>query len=84
MERDPPEKGLVALETGAFDVVGADWQRRLDKIFLDNLGKFRKYNGKSVQDLMRALRNKVIFTPPINPQLPLTRLTRYIRFPLYV
>lgn len=59
MERDPPEKGLVALETGAYDVVGIDWQRRLDKIFLDNLGKFRKYNGKSVQDLLRALRNKV-------------------------
>ena len=59
MERDPPEKGLIELETGAFDVVGADWQRRLDKTFLDNLGKFRKYNGKSVQDLMRALRNKV-------------------------
>lgn len=59
MERDPPEKGLVALETGAFDVVGVDWHRRLDKIFIDNLGKFRKYNGKSVQDLLRALRNKV-------------------------
>jgi serine/threonine-protein kinase/endoribonuclease IRE1 len=59
MERDPPDKGLVALETGAFDVVGADWQRRLDKVFLDNLGRFRKYNGKSVQDLMRAMRNKV-------------------------
>lgn len=59
MERDPPEKGLIALETGAFGIVGTDWQRRLDKIFLDNLGRFRKYNGKSVQDLMRALRNKV-------------------------
>jgi hypothetical protein len=23
------------------------------------LGKYRKYDGKSVQDLMRALRNKV-------------------------
>lgn len=59
MERDPPEAGLVSLETGAFNVVGPDWHRRLDKIFIDNLGKFRKYNGKSVQDLLRALRNKV-------------------------
>ncbi|KAF8314488.1 hypothetical protein DL93DRAFT_2149101 [Clavulina sp. PMI_390] len=58
MERDPPERGLIALETGAYDVVGVDWQRRVDKIFLDNLGKFRKYNGKSIQDLMRAMRNK--------------------------
>ncbi|KAF8607337.1 hypothetical protein BDV93DRAFT_603948 [Ceratobasidium sp. AG-I] len=58
MERDPREPGLVALETGAFDIIGADWQRKLDKMFIDNLGKFRKYDVKSVQDLLRALRNK--------------------------
>jgi serine/threonine-protein kinase/endoribonuclease IRE1 len=59
MERDPPERGLVLLEIGAHDVAGVDWHKRLDKILIDNLGKFRKYNGKSVQDLLRALRNKV-------------------------
>lgn len=59
MARDPPESGLVALETGAFDVVGADWHKRMDKLFIENLGKYRKYQGGSVQDLMRALRNKV-------------------------
>jgi serine/threonine-protein kinase/endoribonuclease IRE1 len=59
MWRDPPEPGLISLETGAYDVVGVDWLRRLDKTLIDNLGKFRKYNGKSVQDLLRALRNKV-------------------------
>ena len=31
----------------------------LDKFFIENLGKYRKYDGRSVQDLMRALRNKV-------------------------
>lgn len=61
MERDPREPGLVALETGAYDIIGADWQRKLDKMFIDNLGKFRKYDVKSVQDLLRALRNKVGF-----------------------
>jgi len=30
----------------------------LDRIVNENLGKYRKYDGKSVQDLMRALRNK--------------------------
>lgn len=59
MCRDPRDADLVELEKNAFHVVGNDWQSRLDKIFLDNLGKFRKYDGKSVQDLMRALRNKV-------------------------
>lgn len=59
MCRDPREPDLIELEKNASHVVGNDWQSRLDKIFLDNLGKFRKYDGKSVQDLMRALRNKV-------------------------
>ncbi|KAH7882970.1 hypothetical protein F5I97DRAFT_1900991 [Phlebopus sp. FC_14] len=58
MCRDPRDQNLVLLETGAFDVVGADWHSRLDKVFIENLGKFRKYDGKSVQDLLRALRNK--------------------------
>ena len=59
MEREPREAGLIALETGAVKVVGPDWHRRMDKVFIENLGKYRKYDGASVQDLLRALRNKV-------------------------
>lgn len=59
MCRDPRDHSLVVLETGAFDIVGHDWHARLDKVFIENLGKFRKYDGKSVQDLLRAFRNKV-------------------------
>ncbi|KAG8688345.1 bifunctional endoribonuclease/protein kinase ire1, partial [Ceratobasidium sp. 394] len=58
MERGPREPGLVALETRAVEIVGMDWQCRLDVVFVDNLGKFRKYDVRSVQDLLRALRNK--------------------------
>ncbi|OCH94596.1 hypothetical protein OBBRIDRAFT_747261 [Obba rivulosa] len=58
MCRDPRDANLVLLETDAFSVVGNDWHARLDKLFIENLGKFRKYDGKSVQDLLRALRNK--------------------------
>lgn len=58
MCRDPRDQNLVILETGAFDVLGQDWHARLDKVFIENLGKYRKYDGKSVQDLLRALRNK--------------------------
>lgn len=64
MERDPREPPLIALEMGAFDIVGIDWHKRLDKVFVENLGKFRKYDGRSVQDLLRAFRNKV------SPNLP--------------
>lgn len=59
MCRDPRDPNLIVLETDAFAIVGHDWHSRLDKIFLENLGKFRKYDGRSVQDLLRALRNKV-------------------------
>uniref|UniRef100_A0A8H7XUV1 non-specific serine/threonine protein kinase n=1 Tax=Psilocybe cubensis TaxID=181762 RepID=A0A8H7XUV1_PSICU len=58
MCRDPKDQHLLTLETGAQSVVGNDWHSRLDKIFIDNLGKYRKYDGRSVQDLLRALRNK--------------------------
>jgi hypothetical protein len=68
MCRDPRDHNLVVLETGAFAIVGNDWHARLDKVFNENLGKFRKYDGKSVQDLLRALRNKVsLFVPSIHP-----------------
>jgi serine/threonine-protein kinase/endoribonuclease IRE1 len=59
MCRDPRDQNLLVLETNAFDIVGHDWHTRLDKVLIENLGKFRKYDGKSVQDLLRALRNKV-------------------------
>ncbi|KIK99548.1 hypothetical protein PAXRUDRAFT_822623 [Paxillus rubicundulus Ve08.2h10] len=58
MCRDPRDQNLIVLETNAFDIVGHDWHTKLDKVFIENLGKFRKYDGKSVQDLLRALRNK--------------------------
>ncbi|KAG6813082.1 hypothetical protein H0H92_014141 [Tricholoma furcatifolium] len=58
MCRDPRDPDLVVLEEGAFAIVGNDWHSRLDRNFIDNLGKFRKYDGRSVQDLLRALRNK--------------------------
>ncbi|WFD29116.1 non-specific serine/threonine protein kinase [Malassezia sp. CBS 17886] len=58
LERDPPAAALVLLEKNAERVVGTDWRRRFDRPFLDDLGKFRKYDPGSVQDLLRAIRNK--------------------------
>ncbi|WWC69578.1 uncharacterized protein I206_103521 [Kwoniella pini CBS 10737] len=58
MENDPPEPTLITLETNANDVVGKDWYSKLDKTFTNNLGKYRKYKGNSVRDLLRAMRNK--------------------------
>ena len=59
MCRDPKDPVLLVLERDAQSVVGHDWHVRLDRVFVENLGKYRKYDGRSVQDLLRALRNKV-------------------------
>ncbi|KAJ3820981.1 hypothetical protein F5880DRAFT_1486977 [Lentinula raphanica] len=58
MCRDPRDAHLIELEKDALEIIGSDWHSRVDKVFIENLGKFRKYDGKSVQDLLRALRNK--------------------------
>lgn len=51
---------LHRLESRAKEVTaGGDWTKKVDKAFMDDLGKWRKYHGHSVRDLLRALRNKV-------------------------
>ena len=50
---------LLTLEENSQAIVGKSWLLSLDKLFLQNLGKFRKYDGHSLQDLLRAMRNKV-------------------------
>jgi hypothetical protein len=51
---------LKALERKAAKVLGGtDWYSRLDPGLIETLGKYRRYDGASVQDLMRVIRNKV-------------------------
>ncbi|KAF3916533.1 Endoribonuclease [Dactylellina cionopaga] len=57
-ERDPPSPLLQRLESFAKPTFGVDWYKKLDKCFIDNLGKHRKYQGDRMLDLLRALRNK--------------------------
>jgi serine/threonine-protein kinase/endoribonuclease IRE1 len=57
-QRDPPSPLLQSLEKDAKEIVGYDWYRRIDRVVVNDLGKFRKYDGKRVRDLLRALRNK--------------------------
>ncbi|PLW29576.1 hypothetical protein PCASD_20472 [Puccinia coronata f. sp. avenae] len=35
-----------------------DWYKAIDRALLDNLGKYRKYDGGSIRDLLRVMRNK--------------------------
>jgi len=50
---------LIRLERDAWSVVGDDWYQMLDTTLVENFGKYRKYDGRSVRDLLRVLRNKV-------------------------
>ncbi|VVT54045.1 uncharacterized protein SAPINGB_P003879 [Magnusiomyces paraingens] len=56
--RDPASALLVEVERDAARVVGRDWHARLGTDFVENLGKYRKYHGDRVSDLLRAMRNK--------------------------
>ena len=50
---------LIRLERDAKRVFQHDWRQSLYSKFVEDLRKNRKYDGDSVRDLMRALRNKV-------------------------
>lgn len=51
---------LKLLENRLDEIVGSrcDFLSKLDKVFVDSLGKQRKYSGNRVLDLLRAFRNK--------------------------
>jgi serine/threonine-protein kinase/endoribonuclease IRE1 len=57
-KRDPPSLLLQKLEAHADRVHQGDWHRKMSAEFLENLGKYRKYNTEKLMDLLRAIRNK--------------------------
>ncbi|EPX74891.1 IRE protein kinase Ire1 [Schizosaccharomyces octosporus yFS286] len=57
-ERDPPSPLLQCLENNAILVVGKDWMTELHSSLVDNLGRYRKYDGSKILDILRVLRNK--------------------------
>ena len=63
LRHNPEDLSLAMLERNAKNIIGPDWSGLLDKIFLESLGKFRKYDGRLVQDLLRVVRNKVRAQP---------------------
>ena len=51
---------VLNLEQGGVEVVLGDWKFHMHPIIAEDLRRFRDYKGRSVRDLLRALRNKVI------------------------
>lgn len=46
------------MEIGSDLIIKDDWKKHITKELQEDLRKFRTYNGKSVRDLLRAMRNK--------------------------
>ncbi|RUP45674.1 hypothetical protein BC936DRAFT_147871 [Jimgerdemannia flammicorona] len=57
-DRDPPSPLIQRLEHNNHEIIGPDWYKRIDRVLVLDLRKFRKYDGMKVRDLLRALRNK--------------------------
>ncbi|KAF2657371.1 kinase-like protein [Lophiostoma macrostomum CBS 122681] len=58
--RDPPSDHLCTLERYSWEVLDKkrDFLSKLDRAFINSLGKQRKYTGDRMLDLLRAMRNK--------------------------
>lgn len=53
---------LKTLEKNSKYITREDWNLHLDESITSDLRKYRAYQGSSVRDLLRALRNKVCVT----------------------
>ncbi|XP_053654534.1 serine/threonine-protein kinase/endoribonuclease IRE1 isoform X2 [Cherax quadricarinatus] len=49
---------VMNLERGGVDIVHGNWRHHMHPIVAEDLRRFRDYKGRSVRDLLRALRNK--------------------------
>ncbi|OAA60869.1 serine/threonine-protein kinase [Cordyceps fumosorosea ARSEF 2679] len=70
--RDPPSPALQELERHAPEVLRGDFLRVLPPLFVESLGKQRKYTGSRLLDLLRAMRNKRNHYEDMSPALQRT------------
>ncbi|CAH8342525.1 unnamed protein product [Eruca vesicaria subsp. sativa] len=57
--REEGSQLLAALESTAAVTLNGRWDEKLDSIFLDNIGRYRRYKFDSIRDLLRVIRNKL-------------------------
>lgn len=57
--REEGSQLLAALESTAAVTLNGRWDEKLDSIFLDNIGRYRRYRFDSIRDLLRVIRNKL-------------------------
>ena len=60
MSRDAIDPNRCALEKGGHEVLEPDRYSRLDELFIEHLDASRKCDGKSVRDVINALRIRYV------------------------
>ncbi|CAA3022887.1 serine threonine- kinase endoribonuclease IRE1a isoform X2 [Olea europaea subsp. europaea] len=59
-DRDSDSELLKALESiGKVAFGGGKWDEKMDIIFINDIGRYRRYKFDSVRDLLRVIRNKL-------------------------
>ena len=57
--RDPPSPLLLKFNAVSPNIISnGDWMKNFDTIYIENLGKYRKYQKDKIIDLLRTFRNK--------------------------
>ncbi|XP_010548202.1 PREDICTED: serine/threonine-protein kinase/endoribonuclease IRE1a [Tarenaya hassleriana] len=57
--REVDSEILKALENTAPVALGGKWDEKLEPVFIDNIGRYRRYKYDSIRDLLRVIRNKL-------------------------
>jgi serine/threonine-protein kinase/endoribonuclease IRE1 len=70
-DREPGERILLkTLERASkFAISNSDWRTKIDPAMLENLEKYRKYDGRSLRDLLRVIRNKSAHFRELPPRI---------------
>ncbi len=70
-DREPGERILLkTLERASkFGISNTDWRTKIDPAMLENLEKYRKYDGRSLRDLLRVIRNKSAHFRELPPRI---------------
>ncbi|XP_011069338.1 serine/threonine-protein kinase/endoribonuclease IRE1a-like isoform X2 [Sesamum indicum] len=58
-DREANSDLLKSLESTAPVALGAKWNEKMEPLFLNNIGRYRRYRFDSVRDLLRVMRNKL-------------------------
>lgn len=53
-----PELNVTAIESGAADIFGSSWEKRMDPELIEASLSRRTYDPSSVRDCLRMIRNK--------------------------